>query len=363
MIKIGLLRNSKKKQQEREIKNVLKKSKKLNKTVLPLFAFGTKNLGLDSNNEKQILENFVKNWFKNPELYLNVDKFSENIQKPRVYKATDRNETCFNFQSFIDQDDIAKFYESRQPFYGRKEKIAFIILPHWNAYFRKYKFGTAIIRNFFLPVATYRYFPTYATEKNYIGHSRYDIIGPNIGLTIKRFWQDILNIQYFAKYLKEQLGYNKVGIWAYSIGSPRGYLACMFSENLFDYLIMNFLAESFPESLTRGIVTKKIGDEILKNISEKELDYLLSPLSPGKYISYIKNLPKHTRLVQSKYDLVFGEENNKRMVQKLQEFAPFADIEYGNFGHTTYGEIEKVIPIIRRNSKFVFQNSKLSFLI
>lgn len=363
MITIGLLRNSKGKQQEREIKNVFQKSKKLNKTDLPSFSFGIKELGLKGNNEKQILETFVQNWFKNPECYLNVNKFSENIQKPAVRKIKNRNENCYKFQSFIDQNDIAKFYESKQPFYGRKEKIAFIILPHWNAYFHKYKSGTAIIRNFFLPVATYRYFPTYETEKEYFRKSRYDIIGPNIGLTIKRFWQDILNIQYFGKYLKDQLGYEKIGIWAYSIGSPRGCLACMFSENLFDYLIMNFLADSFPESLLHGIATQNIAKKLLENLDEKQINFLLSPLSPGEYMKYIDNLPKYTRLVQSKYDLVFGKKNNKRMVQKIQKYAPFINIEFGNFGHTTYGEVEKVIPIIRRNSKFVFQNSKLSFLI
>ncbi len=363
MITIGLFRNSKEKQQQREKNNILKKSKKLNKIDLPPFSYGIQDLGLIGENEKLVLEELVNDWFKKPEAFLSVKKFSENIPLPAIQKTNDQKEICYNFGSFIDENDLAKFYESKQPFYGRGEKIAFIILPHWNACFNKYKLGTAIIRNFFLPVATYRYFPTYKTEKDYIGRSRYDIIGPNIGLTIKRFWQDILNIQYFAKYLKKELGYNKVGIWAYSIGSPRGFLAGMFSENLFDFLIMNFLADSFSESLMRGSATENIAKRLLDNVDEEKIDFLLSPLSPGKYVEYFKNLPKHTRLVQSKYDLVFGEENNKRMVQKIQKYAPFIDIEFGNFGHTTYGEIEKVIPIISRNSKFVFKNSQLRFII
>ncbi len=184
-----------------------------------------------------------------------------NLQS--ITQGTERGETRFCFQSFLDTKDQAKFFESKQPFYGRGEKIAFIILPHWNAFFKKYKTGTMFIRNFFLPVATYRYFPSYQTEKKFEGKSRYDIVGPNIGLTIKRVWQDVLNIQRFAQYLKSELGYEKVGIWAYSIGSPRGFLASIFSENLFDFLIMNFLADSFPQSLLQGIATQPVSKKLL----------------------------------------------------------------------------------------------------
>ncbi len=358
---IGIFRNSKEQQHKRERKNVLKKDKKLNKSILPDFSYGAKDLGLKTKNEKKAIEDFVKKWFKNPESYLNFKKI-KNKKKQRVRKYKEKRENCYSFESFIDTKDIAKFYESKQPFYGTGQKIAFIIIPHLNSYFYKYKWGTAIIRDFFLPVATYRYFPSYSTEKEYLGKSRYDIVGPNIGLTIKRFWQDILNIQYFAKYLKEELNYDKVGIWAYSIGSPRGLLASIFSENLFDYLIMNFLADSFPQSLLHGIATQDISKKLLENLEEEEIEFLLSPLSPGKYIKYFNRLPRYTRLVQPKYDLVFGEKNNKNLIKKIKGNKRI-DVEYGNFGHSTSGEIEKVIPIVRRNSKFVLKNSNLHFII
>ncbi len=357
MITIGFFRNSREKQHEREIKNALGKLRR-NSSDLPPFSIGGKELGLKEGGEEELII-FVKDWLKNPEHYLDHNNFSGIANRNVVSKSRDRDEACYGFPSFIDQSDIAKFYESKQPAHGRGERMAFIILPHWNACFYKYKHGTAFIRNFFLPVATYRYFPTYATEKDYKDKLRHDVVGPNIGLTIKRFWQDIINIQFFGKYLKEELGYEKVGIWSYSIGSPRGYLACMFSENIFDYLIMNHLADSFSESLLRGISTRDISKRLLDNLSEQELNSLFSPLNPGEYIKYIDNLPKHTRLVQGKHDLVFGEENNRKMVEKIKKHAPFVEIEFGNFGHTTCAEIEKVIPIIYRNSRFVFKKSNL----
>ena len=363
MITIGLLRNGKEEQHRREFKNVLKKVKELDKSEIPQFSFGASELGLHGENQREELEDFVKRWFENPGAFLNFKKFLRANTPPSVTEKNERKEKCYCFDSFLDEKDIAKFFESKQPFYGRGEKIAFIILTHWNAFFHKYKHGTAFIRELFLPVATYRYFPEYQTEKVFAGKSRYDIVGPNIGLTIKGFWQDILNIQYFAEFLKEKMGYSKVGIWAYSIGSPRGYLTSMFSAGLIDFLIMNFLAYSFPQSLLHGIATRPISKELLKNLNEDTIEFLLSPLSPGQYTKYLGQLPQHTRLVQSKYDLVFGEENNKRMVEEFREHAPFIEIEYGNFGHTTFGEIEKVIPVIYRNSRFVFRNSKLRFFL
>ena len=355
----GIFRNKKEQQHKRETQNIQKKDKTYKNISLPNFSYGAKELGLTEKDEKKALQNFVKRWFKNPEAFLNFEKIKTN-KNPIVNKSKDKKEVCYSFQSFLDKTDKARFYESKQPFYGKGQKIAFIILPHWNAEFQKYKKGTTIIRKFFLPVATYRYFPAYSTEKEYVEKKRYDIIGPNIGLTIKRFRQDILNIQYFAKYLKKELKYEKIGIWTYSIGSPRGFLASIFSERLFDYLIMNPLADSFPDSLLHGIATQDISKELLKHLDEKELEFLLSPLSPGKYKKYFNKLPKFTRLVQGKYDLVFGEENNKKLIEKINGNKRI-EIEYGNFGHTTCGELDKVIPTVKRNSKFVLKNSNLHF--
>ncbi|HCL99765.1 TPA: hypothetical protein DHW59_02410 [candidate division CPR2 bacterium] len=335
---------------------------KLGETEVPPFSYGINNLGISGENERKEFEKFVDNWFRNPASFLNFEKYSPP-PLPSISNKKELGESCFTFKSFVDKGDTAKFFASPQPFYGRGERIAFIIIPHWSSHFGKYKLGTSVIRNFFIPTASYRYFPTYKTEKFYKDRPRYDIVGPDLGLIIKRVWQDTLNIQYFAKYLKEDLGYEKVGLWATSIGSLRGYLASMFSENLIDFLIMHSLADSFPKALLGGISTQPIAKAILENTDEEETEFLLSPLSPGHYGKYLTYLPKNTRLVQGKYDLVFGEENNRRMVEKLRRNAPFVEIEYGKFGHTTYGEVDKVIPMVFRNSKFVFRNSKLRFLI
>ncbi len=232
--------NSKPEQNAREEMYAKKKADKQKKFAVPAFSFGADQLLSGVNeNDKQALENFVENWFKAPEKYLSF----ENYDRPEVKKISHR----LYFQSFLDNKDEARFYESKQPLWRKDTNTAFIILPHWNAFFGKYRLGTAFLRDFFLPVATYRYFPSLATEKFYSG-ARFDIVGPNIGQTIKRFWQDVLNIQFFANYFKKELGYKYVGIWAYSIGSPRGMVASIFSKD-FDFLIMNFLAESFPDAV------------------------------------------------------------------------------------------------------------------
>lgn len=330
---------------------------------VPDFSYGARELNLSGQDERKELSSFIDSWFENPELFLNIEKLVNKKHFSEIGEIKDRDEQCFCFESFVDRSDTAKFYESRQPFYGRGEKIAFIILPHWNAYFYKYKLGTAVIRNFFLPVATYRYFPEYQTEQQYIGQPRFDIVGPNIGLTIKRFWQDILNVEHFAKHLKENLHYGKVGIWAYSIGSPRGYLASLFTEGYFDFLIMNFLADSFPQALLNGSSTQPISKKIREKLNDEEAEYFLSPLSPGRYIEYTERLPRCTRLVQSRQDLVFGPANSLKIADKIKKSAPFVEVEHGDFGHSAHKKINKLAPVIRRNSQLVFRNSSLRFLV
>jgi hypothetical protein len=352
MLKIGLFRNSRAKQHKREREYAAKMAIKQSKAEVPDFSYGAANLNLNTQNERKSIEQFIAQWFKKPEIFLDFSQYTS--------PSTSNHNGIYSFKSFLDPEDIANFFESKQPPWGKGSKIAFIILPHWNAYFQKYRLGTAVIRNFFLPVATYRYFPKLTTESEFKDQSRFDIVGPNIGLTIKRFWQDILNIQFFAEYLKKELDYDYVGIWAYSIGSPRGLLASMFSDNI-DFLLMNFLAYSFPEAVLKGISTQDIAKEILEHLDSEELEELWSPLSPGKYVDYFNNLPENTRLVQPKYDLVFGEKNNREMVEIFKKEAPFVNIEYGDFGHITHGEIDKVLPTVRRNAKFVIDRSPLKF--
>ncbi len=349
-MQFGIFRNSKEQQQKRERRNVALNKAKL-KTIAPKFSFGLDALGIvNGKNEKEVLRSFVETWFSDPSKFLDSSLF--NPEQKVVQQQELLSETAFSFPSFLDVTDTARFFESKAPFYGYND-TAFIILPHWNAHFDKYKLGTAIIRNFFLPVSTYRYFPVFATESVYRDKIRYDIVGPNIGLTIKRFQQDVLNIQHFGNFLRNQMGYRHVGIWAYSIGSPRGFVASMFGNGIFDFLILNSLAESFGESLLNGISTVEIAEEIRKCLTDTEATNFLSPLSPGKYRKYFNRLPVYTRLVQGKYDLVFGEENNRRMVELLQNTRPDIDIEFGDFGHTTCGEFEKVLPVVYRNSQFI----------
>lgn len=346
-------KNSHKQQNEREKKYMATILKKLEKSKVPDFCYGAKELILQFEEERKALNGFVGNWLSRPEDYLDYKKY---LQPP--IKKDSKN---YLFKDFINKEDLAQFFESKQPWWGRGTKMAFIVVPHWNADFRKYKFVNNFTKTFFLPAASYLYFPKLQTEKMYKKGARYDIVSSNIGLTIKRVWQDVLNIQYFGNYLKENLGYDYVGLWTYSIGSLRGFLASIFSE-IFDFCIMHFLTDSFTWAVLHGISTQDLSKELLSHISEQELEYLWSPLSPYSYEKYFNKLPRHTRLVQPKYDLVFGEGNNKRIVERFKKYAPFIDIEYGNFGHLTCVEIDKAIPSMYRTCQFVLNNSPLKFL-
>lgn len=353
LIKLNF-KNSHKEQNERETRYMTEIIKTLKKSEVSNFCYGANELMLQfKTGDNKALQGFVEDWFYRPGHYLNYREYSELSVK--------KSNNKYFFESYVDTKDLAQFYEFKQPWWGKGAKIGFIIVPHWNASFWKYKLVSNITKTFFLPAASYLYFPKLETEKRYDKGARYDIISPNIGLTIKRVWQDVLNIQYFGSYLKKNLGYDYVGVWGYSIGSLRALLASMFSD-IFDFCIMYFLTDSFAQAVLHGISTQDLSKEILSHINEQELEYLWSPLSPYSYEKYFNKLPRHTRLVQPKYDLVFGEENNKQIVERFKKYAPFIDIEYGNFGHLTSVELDKAIPVMHRTGQFVLNNSPLKFL-
>ena len=257
---------------------------------------------------------------------------------------------------------MSRFYCVRQPKWRSGYKIGVIVLKHWNADSKKYFRGVNWIRRILTPVSTAIFIPTYPDLSPKAESQRqHNILGSNIGLTIRRVWQDVLDIQYFANYLKETKGFEKIGLFAYSIGSLRALLATIFAPELFDVPLFHFLADDFTEAFMDGIATTDEAAVVDKNISRGDLKKIWSTISAGNYEKYLSRLPKHTRLVQAKYDMVFGENNCARMTKLIRKRSPFVEIEEGNFGHVTVAEVEKTVLLMLRDLSFVYRGSGLRY--
>ncbi|MBW2990492.1 hypothetical protein KY348_02175 [Candidatus Woesearchaeota archaeon] len=355
MLRFGILRNSKKQQTLREKKYAEMMEHRLNSDSNLTFDYGLKELFLKpKENPVHTLLDFVKEWNSNPEKKLNYKNFN--------LPAVSRKQDIIEFPSILDPQDTARFRFVRQPKWRSGHEIAVIILKHWDSEITKYYRGVRFIRRTMLPISTGVYIPSYQ-ELNPVSKKirQYNILGPNIGLTIKRVWQDVLDIQYFADYLKKEMGFNQVGVFTYSIGSLRGFLSAIFAPELFDFAVLHFIADDFSEAFLKGVSTQGAASVVNKNMSLQNLKKIWSIISPGNYEKYLSRLGKSTRIVQGKYDLVFGQENCARITRKIKKHAPYVQIEVGNFGHITVAEIEKTVPLMIRNLKFIYNNTELKY--
>jgi hypothetical protein len=325
------------------------------------FDYGLKYLFLENKkgDPLKVLNDFVSDWWKNPEKKLNFRNFDAPVVRVK--------DGLVKFKSLLNGDTEARFIYVKQPKWRSGNKVAIIMLKHWNADTVKYTRGINFIRRFLLPISSGLFLPGYQEinpAKN--KHRQHQTIDANIGLTIRRLWQDVLDLQYFGNWLKEHEGFDEVGLFPYSIGSLKGFLAALFAPDVFDFGVFHFIADDFTEAFMDGVSTQPEATEVRKNISEDKLRKIWSVISPGAYERYLGRLSRvgkngGFRLVQANYDLVFGEKNVKRFTEKIRSKVPDVDIYEGDFGHNTMGEVENAVSLMMRDLGFIYKHTKLRY--
>ncbi len=360
MIRFNLWRNSPDGIRRRERKYASEYMERLS-GVPPKFDYGLDHIFLENKkgNPLSILENFVSDWWKDPEKKMNF----RNYAKPKVSVENG----YVKFQSLLGGSK-ARFAYVRQPKWRSGHNICIIMLKHWNSDPTKYFRGINFIRRTMLPISTGLFLPSYQyhigdkKKKNRHHHT----LGPNIGLTIKRVWQDVLDLQYFGNWLKEHEGFDQVGLFPYSVGSLRGILAALFAQDIFDFGVFHYIADDYTESFMNGISTKPEASVIREHISEDKLRKIWSVISPGNYEYYLNRLSRNDklggfRIVQANYDLVFGEDNVRRLTKKIKDKAPDVEVYEGNFGHITMTEVENAFSVMIKDLKFIYKNTGLNY--
>jgi len=317
---------------ERVIKN-------RDKSKLPAFSFGEEYiLNKKSSNALEDLVNFSQDWINNPKKYLNLD----NYQLPK----TTRTKNKISFPSISNEKDTANFYISFPPKLRTNKDTLAILLPHWGFKLNKATRGTNLIRYSLIPVSTAIYAPQHGSLDIDSMEDQYATLGPNLGLTLSYFIQDLLNLIYFIRYIRKE--FKNIGIISFSLGNTRALPLSIFTN--VDFLIMHLLSDNFANSVLNGTITTDIAKLIKENISSESLSRIWTPMNPGAYEKYFDQLPKHTRLVQGLFDLTLGIDNCKEISKKLK---PYAQIEENKFGHLTIAELKNSFPMMKRNAEFV----------
>ena len=339
-----------------EIKKSGSQKKRLVGFPLPPFDLGVNYLHtywLESKSPEPKLWQYADEWFKKPEKYLCPEK--------TLSLQIEERDNFLLFPSVLDNSQITKFKYNPQPNGHPGRKVALIHVMHWNGRLKPYDQIIRIIRNTALPISTLLHIPAGRGLNPGDGDpADYDSIGPNIGKTIFRARQDIQDLQFLARHLKEKKGYEQVGLFTYSIGSLRGIIAAMMSPGLFDFGIFHMVADDFTEAVMDGVATTGIADKIRGEINPQLLQKLWSTISPGSYLKYFSSLPKNTRIIQCKYDFVFGLENVKKFSTKVIEQRPDVELETSPLSHTALGSFPTGWKVMLDNIRYIYEHTRMS---
>lgn len=339
-----------------EIKKSNSQKKRLAGSPLPSFDLGTNYLQTSGSGDKlsaHELWRYADDWFREPEKYLRPEK--------TLPVQVEEKDGFLLFPSLLESSQITKFKYNPQSRGSPGRKIALIHVMHWNGRFKPYNWIIKFIRNMALPISTLIHIPAGRGLNPGDGNpADYDSVGPNIGKTIFRARQDIQDIQFMARYLKEKMGYEQVGLFTYSIGSLRGIIASAMSPLLFDFGIFHLVSDDFTEAVMNGVATTAIANEINGKIDHQLLRKLWSTISPGAYSQYFSSLPKNTRIVQCEYDFVFGLENVKKFNAKVAKRRPNVELEMSPLSHTTLGSFPIGWKVMWNNIKYIYKHTGMS---
>ena len=120
------------------------------------------------------------------------------------------------------------------------------------------------------------------------------------------------------------------------------------------------MRDDFREAVMDGVATTGIADKIRGEINPQLLQKLWSTISPGSYLKYFSSLPKNTRIIQCKYDFVFGLENVKKFSTKVIEQRPDVELETSPLSHTALGSFPTGWKVMLDNIRYIYEHTRMS---
>ncbi len=317
---------------------------------VPEFCFGEKNLKRiwSGENPSSFLARYSSHWFSNIDRHISAPVGKTNLEKRRKY---------ISFPSLLGKKErvLCKYSFQKR---GPGKKVALITVMHWNGILKKYDKSISFIRNMLLPLSTVIFVPSHLNRGSDMKKAiDYESVGPNLGLMISRFQKNVFDIQELAWILKNEFGFDEVGIYSFSMGTCYSLPATLGNPSLFDFAIFHLLADDFYDALMKGVGTTRIADKIKNNVEDEDLRNILKILSPGAYEKKFKRLPEHIRVVQAKYDHVFGPKNVSSINKKVRTARPDAEIETEPLGHNCFGSFPFGLKILYNDMRFIYEHT------
>lgn len=229
----------------------------------------------------------------------------------------------------------ARFFPVKRGKDGKRSAV--LLLPQWNADSRSHMELCRILNR--LGISALRLTLPYHEERRPPELERADyLVSSNIGRTIQSMRQAVLDTRAALRWLKQEQGFDRIGIMGTSIGSCTAFLAFVHDETV-DVGVFNHVSGYVADVTWRGISTRHVRAGFGEAITLEELREYWMPISPFPFIRRLREMPKRPmRFIAARYDLTFPVDLSLGVIEETKRHGLDLDVSWLPCGHYTSGE-------------------------
>jgi hypothetical protein len=231
----------------------------------------------------------------------------------------------------------ARFFPALKKDHSGQKRPAVLILPQWNAQPESHVDLCRVLNR--LGIAALRLTLPYHEARRPVEIERADyLVSSNVGRTIQSVRQAVLDARAAVRWLREDAGYNRIGIMGTSIGSCTAFLAFAHEERI-DVGVFNHVSGYFADVVWRGLSTEHVRAGFKGVLTLEELREYWLPISPIPFIPrLLKMRTRPMRFIAARYDLTFPVDLSYDVIAETRRHGLPLDVAWLPCGHYTSGE-------------------------
>ena len=220
----------------------------------------------------------------------------------------------------------------------KSPRSAILVLPQWNAQPDSHVEACRIFN--FLGISALRLTLPYHEERRPPELQRADhLVSSNIGRSIQSMKQAVLDTRAAVKWLREEAGYQRVGILGTSIGSCIAFLAFTHDAAI-DVGIFNHVSGYVADVVWQGISTQHVRAGIEPHLTLEELRTFWLPISPVPFIPRLLQMESRPmRFIAARYDLTFPLHLTLQVIAEVKNLGLDVDVVWLPCGHYSLAEM------------------------
>jgi len=231
----------------------------------------------------------------------------------------------------------ARFFSTSKKNSSKEKRPAVLILPQWNAQPESHVDLCRVLNR--LGISALRLTLPYHEARRPPELERADyLVSSNVGRTIQSVRQAVLDARAAVRWLREEAGYNRIGIIGTSIGSCTAFLAFA-HEELIDVGVFNHVSGYFADVVWRGLSTQHVRESFRDKLTLEELRRYWLPISPIPFIPRLLQMPpRPMRFIAARYDLTFPVDLSDDVIAETRRHNLPLSVAWLPCGHYTSGE-------------------------